>query len=97
MLAMTILTKPAASGEPGIVDKLKVLLPHWVEHNDQHLAELRRWRRALRDHAPLAASMMDLAITQLEEAGRALAAAGDELGADARDGDTSRHGGHGAV
>jgi hypothetical protein len=81
--------------EPSVVDKLKVLLPHWVEHNDQHLAELRRWRRALRNQAPLAASMMDLAITQMEEAGRALAATGREL--DAKDGQRDlvlHHGGH---
>jgi hypothetical protein len=24
-------------------DKLRVLLPHWVEHNDEHAGEFRRW------------------------------------------------------
>ncbi|WP_101249355.1 hypothetical protein [Telmatospirillum siberiense] len=67
--------------EPGVADKLKVLLPHWIEHNDRHVAELRRWRRALHDQAPLAASMMDMAITQMEDAGRALAATARELAA----------------
>jgi hypothetical protein len=24
-------------------DKLRVLLPHWIEHNDEHSAEFREW------------------------------------------------------
>lgn len=82
--------------EPGVVDKLRVLLPHWIEHNDQHVADLRRWRRALHDQAPLAASMMDMAITQMEDAGRALAAAAREM--TAKDScRTTHHGGHNRV
>lgn len=80
--------------EPGVVDKLKVLLPHWIKHNEEHVAELRRWRRALHAQAPLAASMMDMAITQMEDAGRALAAASNEMTAQADVRDIHR-GGHG--
>jgi hypothetical protein len=25
------------------IDKLRVLLPHWIEHNDEHSAEFREW------------------------------------------------------
>jgi hypothetical protein len=25
------------------VDKLRVLIPHWIEHNDEHAEEFRRW------------------------------------------------------
>lgn len=25
------------------VDKLRVLIPHWIEHNDEHAGEFRRW------------------------------------------------------
>jgi hypothetical protein len=25
------------------IDKLRVLLPHWIEHNDEHSAEFRAW------------------------------------------------------
>lgn len=25
------------------VEKLRVLIPHWIEHNDEHAAEYRRW------------------------------------------------------
>ena len=24
-------------------DKLRVLLPHWIEHNDEHAAQFRQW------------------------------------------------------
>ena len=24
-------------------DKLRVLIPHWIEHNNEHAAEFRRW------------------------------------------------------
>jgi hypothetical protein len=25
------------------LDKLRVLIPHWIEHNDEHSAEFRQW------------------------------------------------------
>ncbi|MEJ2708263.1 MAG: hypothetical protein P8074_11670 [Anaerolineales bacterium] len=25
------------------VEKLRVLIPHWIEHNEEHAAEFRRW------------------------------------------------------
>lgn len=25
------------------IDKLRVLLPHWIEHNDEHSTEFREW------------------------------------------------------
>jgi hypothetical protein len=25
------------------VDKLRVLIPHWIEHNEEHAGEFRRW------------------------------------------------------
>ena len=28
---------------PSDVDKLRVLLPHWIEHNAEHAAEFRLW------------------------------------------------------
>jgi predicted metallo-beta-lactamase superfamily hydrolase len=24
-------------------DKLRVLIPHWIEHNEEHAAEFRQW------------------------------------------------------
>lgn len=25
------------------MEKLRVLIPHWIEHNDEHADEFRRW------------------------------------------------------
>jgi hypothetical protein len=29
-------------------DKLRALLPHWIEHNDEHAAEFRTWAERAR-------------------------------------------------
>jgi hypothetical protein len=29
-------------------DKLRALLPHWIEHNDEHAAESRNWAEKAR-------------------------------------------------
>lgn len=42
-------------------DKLRVLLPHWIEHNEEHAAEFRRWSGqagAARTDIVLAAELM---------------------------------------
>ena len=30
------------------VEKLQILLPHWIEHNNNHEAEFRKWAEAAR-------------------------------------------------
>lgn len=25
------------------IKKLRILIPHWIEHNDEHAAEFRQW------------------------------------------------------
>lgn len=70
------------------IDKLRILLPHWVDHNDMHLKEMRRWRLALGDDAPAAADFLDDAIERMEAAGRAFLAALAALG------EGSKHGLH---
>jgi hypothetical protein len=29
-------------------DKLRLLLPHWIEHNDEHAADFRNWAEKAR-------------------------------------------------
>ena len=29
--------------EQNTIKKLRVLLPHWIEHNNNHIAEFRKW------------------------------------------------------
>ena len=57
-------------------DKLRVLIPHWIEHNNEHADEFRRWAKQAGDAAPniLAAS------TAIVQANESLATALEKLG-----------------
>ena len=34
------------------VDKLRVLIPHWIEHNDEHAEEFKRWAEQTDEASP---------------------------------------------
>ena len=34
------------------LEKLRVLIPHWIEHNNEHAEELRRWAELAEHAAP---------------------------------------------
>ena len=55
------------------LDKLRVLLPHWIEHNQSHIAEFAKWRE-------LAASEGSIASVGLAEAVAAMTRADAALG-----------------
>jgi hypothetical protein len=57
-------------------DKLRTLLPHWIEHNAEHAADFRRWAGM----AGEAEADIEAAATQMEAANDALAAALEKLG-----------------
>ena len=62
-------------------EKLRVLLPHWMEHNAEHAAEFREWAgRVLAAGHEHAAGNIEAAAEQLEQANDALAAAMEKLG-----------------
>ncbi len=63
------------------LQKLRVLLPHWIEHNAEHAAEFREWAeraRATGQEGP--ASDIALAAEELEWANEELEAALEKLG-----------------
>ncbi|OGQ98851.1 MAG: hypothetical protein A2521_11135 [Deltaproteobacteria bacterium RIFOXYD12_FULL_57_12] len=63
------------------LDKLRVLLPHWIEHNRGHLAEFRKWATMAGSSAtPQAAMLLEQAAARLAEADVALAQALVQLG-----------------
>lgn len=66
------------------LDKMQVLLPHWIEHNVEHAAEFRAWaekaRAAGRERV---AEEIDTAAQQLGWVNDALRAALYELGGQA--------------
>jgi len=53
------------------VDKLRVLLPHWIAHNGEHAREFREWAGragAAEAHIVAAAELVEEANGRLEEA-----------------------------
>jgi len=52
-------------------EKLRVLIPHWIEHNQEHAAEFRRWAKAAGDAAPAVLAAADA----MARANQSLAAA----------------------
>jgi hypothetical protein len=57
-------------------DKLRTLLPHWIEHNAEHAADFRRWAGVAGEAEP----DIETAAGQMEAANEALAAALAKLG-----------------
>jgi len=57
-------------------EKLRVLIPHWIEHNLEHADEFRRWAGQAGD----AASDLEAAAEALLRANQALTVALEKLG-----------------
>lgn len=57
-------------------DKLRTLLPHWIEHNAAHAVEFHRWAEL----AGEAAADVESAADQMEAANMALTSALEKLG-----------------
>jgi hypothetical protein len=65
-------------------DKLRALLPHWIEHNAEHAAEFRTWAEKARALGwEDVAEQIDLAAKELGWVNEALGAARDKLGGSA--------------
>ena len=61
-------------------DKLRALLPHWIEHNDEHAAEFRAWAEKARAAGwPEAAEEIDTAAKELSWVNESLHAAMEKL------------------
>ncbi|MGQ9517623.1 MAG: hypothetical protein ACUVWB_08575 [Anaerolineae bacterium] len=61
------------------IDKLRILIPHWIEHNAEHAAEFERWARS---GCPGCEHILE-AIHHMEAANQALQAALEALGGSA--------------
>lgn len=57
-------------------DKLRVLIPHWIEHNQEHVEEFKRWT----ENAGNAATDLQSAVEALEQVNLILSAALEKLG-----------------
>jgi hypothetical protein len=58
------------------VEKLRVLIPHWMEHNDEHAEEYRRWA----EEATEVSVDLLAAVEALKNVNQSLAAALEKLG-----------------
>ncbi|MDH4320193.1 MAG: hypothetical protein OEV73_01710 [Desulfobulbaceae bacterium] len=82
--------------DKGTVDKLRVLLPHWVEHNHSHKAEFVKWAAAARaDGLDEVAALIEKAVAGLDGASDALSKALAKVGGPSDGGhDHHHHHGH---
>lgn len=58
------------------IEKLRVLLPHWIEHNEEHATEFRQWAKRTNE----ASTDIIAAAYQMEIVNRSLRAALEKLG-----------------
>ncbi len=64
------------------IEKLRILLPHWIEHNHSHEAEFKKWAKLIRNEKSMAAvaALLDKAIISMEETDKILAEALSKIG-----------------
>ncbi len=63
------------------IDKLRILLSHWIEHNHSHESETDKWQTvAAQNKQTKAAEHIRRAISGMKETDKSLALALDELG-----------------
>ncbi len=61
--------------------RLRLLLPHWIEHNEEHAGEFRKWAERARDAGELhVADHLLTAVQKMAQANAALQGALDHLG-----------------
>ena len=62
-------------------EKLRILLPHWIEHNHSHEAEFKKWAELIRtEEMEEVAGLLDKAITSMEETDKILSEALNKIG-----------------
>ncbi|MGD8584727.1 MAG: hypothetical protein PVH65_10100 [Chloroflexota bacterium] len=57
-------------------EKLRILIPHWIEHNEEHAGEFRRWS----EHAGEAVADVLEAAAAMAQVNNSLAKALEKLG-----------------
>jgi hypothetical protein len=58
------------------IDKLRILIPHWIDHNEEHATEFRSWS----SKTDSAAKDIEIAAARMEAVNDALRAALKQLG-----------------
>ena len=77
------------------IEKLRILLPHWIEHNRSHGDEFRQWAVAARtDGCESLAEFLDMAAANTAATAELLQKAGTEIGASGGTHDHHHHHDH---
>jgi len=78
--------------EQDTTKKLRILLPHWIEHNNNHIAEFRKWEGEARaESGQEVALLLARAISDMEKAGKSLSEALEKIGGPLEGGGVHRH------
>lgn len=62
------------------IEKLRVMLPHWIDHNQGHGGEFAQWAEKLADDSPEVVALLREAVQSLEKAQRSLEEALEKAG-----------------
>lgn len=78
--------------EQNTINKLRVLLPHWIAHNNNHIAEFRKWEKEARTGpGQEIAEFLEKAISDMEKAGKSLSEALGKAGGPLEGGGEQHH------
>jgi hypothetical protein len=78
--------------EQDTTKKLRVLLPHWIEHNNNHIAEFRKWESEARtESGQEVALLLAKAISDMEKTGKSLSEALEKVGGPLEGGGEHHH------
>lgn len=67
--------------EKSVKEKLRILLPHWLEHNHGHLHEFAQWAQAAREEGEVeVAALIEKAMAAMQHTDAALSEALAKLG-----------------
>lgn len=78
--------------EKPVAEKLRLLLPHWLEHNHGHRHEFAKWAQAAREQGEgEVARLIEQALAAMAQTDAALAAALAQLGGPAGGGHHHHH------
>ena len=73
-------------GPKTTIEKLRFLLPHWIEHNHNHEAEFSKWAAAARtEGSESLAALLNMAAANMAATGELLKKAGTEVGGPGED------------
>ena len=74
------------------LEKLRVMLPHWIEHNRSHVKEFKKWAEIIGNEGEAEiAAFIEKAISGLTEADQVLTQALEKAGGPSGDADADHH------